>query len=42
MPEKYFWREFSGTALDEAAPSQVVGEIVGGDAVEAADPLLEA
>ena len=42
MPEKYFGRRFSGTALDQAATPQVVGQIVGGDTVEAVEPLLEA
>ena len=42
MREKYFWREFSSTALNQAAPSQVVGEVVGCDTIKAADPLLEA
>ena len=42
MPKQCFWRELSGAVFDQAAPTQVVGQVGGRDAVKSPNPLLEA
>lgn len=42
MPKKYFWREFSSTALNDASPAKVVGQVAGSNAVKVPNPLFEA
>jgi len=39
MPDKYLRRQLSGAALDKVAPSEVVGEILGGNPIDAKSHL---